>query len=218
MDQKNRVLIVDDEPNVRLVLGTALSSVGYQVGDAEDGEKALEILSSPRQSFDLVLLDLQMPKLDGMELLSRLREAGNSVPVVILTAHGNIPEAVTAMKLGAIDFLTKPITPEALRRVVAEVIARHAASAHEPRPLEPGPEPADRSKQLAFDLARAKRAINRCQFDEAETILLEILSIAPESTEALLLLKRLRKLKDEESQGSYRILRDWFPGGSTGKR
>ena len=63
-----------------------------------------------------------------MELLSRLQSAGNSVPVVILTAHGSIPEAVTAMKLGAIDFLTKPITPEALRRVVAEVIARHAAS------------------------------------------------------------------------------------------
>ncbi len=123
MDPKIRVLIVDDEPNVRLVLGTALSSVGYEVVEAEDGAKAIETLSSSGPRFDLVLLDLQMPKVDGMEVLSRLREVGNTVPVVILTAHGSIPEAVTAMKLGAIDFLTKPITPEALRRVVAEVIA-----------------------------------------------------------------------------------------------
>ena len=67
-----------------------------------------------------------------MELLRRLRADGNIVPVVILTAHGSIPEAVEAMKLGAIDFLTKPTTPDALRRVVAEVIERHAV----PHPLE----------------------------------------------------------------------------------
>ena len=71
---------------------------------------------------------------------------------------------------------------------------------------------------MAFDLARAKRAINRCQFDEAETILLEILAGVPESIEADELLKRLQRLKDEESRGSYRILRDWFPGGNTGRR
>ncbi len=214
MDKKNRVLIVDDEPNVRLVLGTALSSVGYEVVEAEDGTKALEQLSSGGGRFDLVLLDLQMPRIDGMELLSRLRDAGSIVPVVILTAHGSIPEAVTAMKLGAIDFLTKPITPEALRRVVAEVIARQAAAPQEPRLLEPGPVPIDRSKQVAFDLARAKRAINRRQFGEAEAVLREIVALAPESTEAASLLERLEKLKEEESQGSsYRILRDWFPGG-----
>ena len=83
-----------------------------------------------------------------MELLSRLRDAGNIVPVVILTAHGSIPEAVTAMKLGAIDFLTKPITPEALRRVVAEVIERHAAS---PRSASPG-----RGKPQSRRIARSK--------------------------------------------------------------
>ncbi len=124
MDQKKRILIVDDEPNVRLVLATALGSVGYLVVEAEDGRKALELLGLAGPRFDLALLDLQMPRMDGMELLSRLREAGIAVPVVILTAHGSIPEAVAAMKHGAIDFLTKPITPEALRRVVAEVIAR----------------------------------------------------------------------------------------------
>jgi DNA-binding NtrC family response regulator len=218
MDQKKRILIVDDEPNVRLMLATALQSVGYGVVEAEDGEKALEQLNAGGASFDLALLDLQMPRMDGMELVSRLRDAGSAVPVVILTAHGSIPEAVAAMKLGAIDFLTKPITPDALRRVVAEVIARHDSSPPQSSPAEPTLKLADRSKQVAFDLERAKRALNRCQFIEAEKILREILDHDPTSAEGTLLLERLRKLEAEESQGSYRILRDWFPGGNTRRR
>ena len=218
MDQEKRVLIVDDEPNVRLVLATALGSVGYSVVEAEDGQKALEHLGSAASSFDLALLDLQMPRMDGMELLSRLRNSGCTVPVVILTAHGSIPEAVAAMKLGAIDFLTKPITPEALRRVVAEVIERHESPLPELHPSESRLKLVDRSKQVAFDLARAKRALNRCQWSEAETILREILDHDPSSAEGASLLERLGKLKKEESQGSYRILRDWFPGGNTRKR
>jgi DNA-binding response OmpR family regulator len=218
MDPKKRVLIVDDEPNVRLVLATALNSVGYDVVEAEDGEQALERLTSLQTSFDLALLDLQMPRMDGIELLSRLRDAGSAVPVVILTAHGSIPEAVTAMKLGAIDFLTKPITPESLRRIVAEVIARHASAGSDPHPSVETRKSADRSKQVAFDLARAKRALNRCQFSEAETLLHEILAHEPGSTEARSLLERLQKLKEQESHGSYRILRDWFPGGKTRRR
>ena len=96
---------------------------------------------------------------------------GNGVPVVILTAHGSIPEAVEAMKLGAIDFLTKPTTPDALRRVVAEVIDRHVVrhQSDDPAARQPGPPHID-SRQLAFELARAKRAINRGQFSEAETV------------------------------------------------
>ncbi len=125
MDAKKRVLIVDDETNVRLVLTTALTSVGYAVSEAADGQAALDRLEGGRETFDLVLLDLLMPRMDGMELLRRMRAAGRLVPVVILTAHGSVTDAVAAMKLGAIDFLTKPITPEALRRTVAEVIERH---------------------------------------------------------------------------------------------
>ncbi len=84
---------------------------------------------------------------------------------MILTAHGSIPEAVEAMKLGAIDFLTKPITPEALRRVVAEVIERQAIAPEKAGlPARRRRQPADRSRQIAFDLARAKRAFNRGQF------------------------------------------------------
>jgi DNA-binding NtrC family response regulator len=218
MDQKKCILIVDDEPNVRLMLSTALESVGYQVALAEDGERALAKLESRGSAVDLVLLDLQMPRMDGMALLSRLRASGSIAPVVILTAHGSIPEAVTAMKLGAIDFLTKPIRPEALRRAVAEVIERHAVAPPALRPTEAIRNPTDRSKQLAFELARAKRALIRGQFTEAETVLREILAAEPGSAEAGMLLDRLEQLREQEVQGPYRILRDWFPSGSARRK
>jgi len=215
MVPKKCVLIVDDEPNVRLMLRTALESVGYDVIEAEDGHAALERLRRIGSGCDLILLDLKMPKMDGMELLSRLRAADNVVPVVILTAHGSIPEVVTAMKLGAIDFLTKPVTPDALRRVVAEVIERHAAPPSAAGPAGSSPTPSDRSKQVAFDLARAKRALNRGEFSEAERLLREIIALDRGSTEAPELLERLQTLKEQEERGSFRILRDWFPSGKT---
>ena len=218
MDPKKRILIVDDEPNVRLVLQTALESVGYQVSGAGDGQRAFEQLRERDGGFDLILLDLQMPKMNGMELLAQLRDSGIMVPVVILTAHGSIPEAVSAMKLGAIDFLTKPITPEVLRRVVAEVIERDVMATGTGRPVEAGPMPTDRSRQVAFDLARAKRALNQGRFSEAESLLREIRALDPGSVEAVDLLERLEKLKEQESVGSYRILRDWFPGGNTRRK
>jgi DNA-binding NtrC family response regulator len=214
MGSKKRILIVDDEPNVRLMLETTLSSVGYLVTEAGDGQAGLDRLSSAGPDYDLVLLDLLMPKMDGMELLRRLRALGNVVPVVILTAHGSIPEAVEAIKLGAIDFLTKPTTPDALRRVVAEVIERHAVPTAPAQAAETSPKPSDRSKQIAFDLARAKRAINRGRFSEAEILLRELIVLDSRSTEAHELLDRLVILKEQEARGSFRILRDWFPSGT----
>jgi DNA-binding NtrC family response regulator len=216
MEPKKRILIVDDEQNVRLVLRTALASVGYEVIESPDGQAALELLRRPDFQCDMVLLDLLMPRIDGMELLRRLRALGNIVPVVILTAHGSIPEAVEAMKLGAIDFLTKPTTPDALREVVAEVIDRHGPVPVATGAREPAAKQSDDSKQLRFDLARAKRAINRGQFSEAETVLREIIAVEPKSSAAHELNNRLQKLKEQEAHGSFRILRDWFPSGHRG--
>src|SRR5690349_3319671 len=100
MSQHAHILIVDDEPNVRLAFRTALETAGYAVDEAEDGLEAFNRLESLPVS--LVLLDLKMPGPDGMAVLRRLREMGNDVPVVIITAHGRIPDAVAAIKLGAI--------------------------------------------------------------------------------------------------------------------
>src|SRR3954454_12543813 len=156
------ILIVDDETHVRLSFRTALETDGYAVEEAKDGQEALGHLE--RNAPPLVLLDLKMPGLGGMEMLRRLRDAGNAVPVVIITAHGTIPDSVQAMKLGAIDFLSKPITPKELRRVVREVIERHARPEPEPEPGTPPRRPAPSTVvtvgPAAIDLTAAKRAIN----------------------------------------------------------
>ena len=99
------ILIVDDEPNVRLMLRTALESAGYRVVEAADGLAALTRLRDA--ACDLVLLDLRMPKLDGIATLHRLRERGDATPVVMLTAHGSIPDAVDRDEAGR-DRLPRP--------------------------------------------------------------------------------------------------------------
>ncbi|HWE37060.1 MAG TPA: response regulator [Isosphaeraceae bacterium] len=180
MSRAARILIVDDEPNVRLVFRTALESAGYRVDEAGDGDEALARLGEHR--YDLALLDLRMPRLDGMETLRKVREQGRRVPVVIVTAHGSIPDAVAAMKLGAIDFLTKPLTPEALRRAVAEVIDRHAEEeAAPPARLDAAVTAAG---TFAADLRRAKRALNNGWLDEAEVFLKQAIALNPQSAEA----------------------------------
>jgi DNA-binding response OmpR family regulator len=123
MNASKCILIVDDEPNVRLMLRTTLETADYRVIEVADGLAALAQLR--QTSCDLILMDLRMPEVDGMWALYRLRERGDASPVVFLTAHGSLPDAVTAMKLGACDFLAKPATPEALRAVVAAVIRRN---------------------------------------------------------------------------------------------
>jgi DNA-binding response OmpR family regulator len=123
MSKTARILIVEDEPHIRLVFRTTLGTNAYVLSTAEDGETALRWLE--QSPYDLVLLDLQMPGLGGMEVLKRLRNSGNCVPVVIITAHGSNSVAVEAMNLGAVDFLTKPVTPSALRAMVAGVLGRH---------------------------------------------------------------------------------------------
>jgi YesN/AraC family two-component response regulator len=141
-----------------------------------------------------------MPVVDGMETLRRMRKAGNDVAVVIVTAHGSIPDAVAAMKLGAVDFLAKPVTPDALRRVVADVVSRHAKPKPEPQPKETGHPAARKTPEPKFfdyksvtalvapsvvDLSEIKRAINQRDLKRAERLLEEVLDKAPDSPEAL---------------------------------
>jgi DNA-binding response OmpR family regulator len=206
MSRDAEILIVDDEPNVRLVFRTALESAGYSVTPAEDGEQALTLLEDA--PFDLVLLDLLMPGMGGMEVLERLRDAGYEVPVVIITAHGDVPHAVHAMKLGAIDFLAKPLSPERLRNVVAEVLARHAEDRAEPsdRTPAPAPEPVTVTSQFVANLIRAKRALNRRWFDEAEVFLKQAIGLDGHSAEAHNLMGVLHELRNEHD-ASYREYR-----------
>jgi DNA-binding response OmpR family regulator len=208
MNGNGSILIVDDEPNVRLGFRTALETAGYPVDEAMDGPNALDCLE--QSPVALVLLDLRMPGLDGMEVLRRLRDAGNGVPVIIVTAHGSIPEAVAAMKLGAIDFLSKPIMPNELRRVVREVLARHADAGPGPEPRPEPPQPGAPTTVTvappALDLTAAKRALNRREFERAEALLEQALDLVPDSAEAHTLMGILRECwgQDHAAYHSYR--------------
>jgi two-component system response regulator AtoC len=114
-----KILIVDDEDKMRRVLEIMLQRMGYSVVAANDGIEALDLLQS--ESFDLVISDLRMPRLDGVALLERLRASGNEVPVIIVTAHGTIESAVGAMKLGACDYILRPFDIEALKLSIDRV-------------------------------------------------------------------------------------------------
>ena len=99
----NRILIVDDETNVRLNFRMTLETEGYEIFEAPSAARALQVLAE--HSFALAILDLRMPGMDGLHLLAKMRESGIRVPAMIVTAHSDVPHAVRAMKLGAIDFL-----------------------------------------------------------------------------------------------------------------
>jgi DNA-binding response OmpR family regulator len=201
MSHAKRILIVDDEPNVRLVFRTALESTGVELAAAEDGEAALSWLKENR--VDLVLLDLQMPRVGGMEVLGRLRDTGLDVPVIIVTAHGSIPDAVAAMKLGAIDFLSKPLTPDALRRAVDQVLERSTPA---PRKAGPADEPPTIVSPFMAHLRAAKQAINRRHFDDAEVELRQAVGLDPGSAEAHNLMGVLHESRGEHD-ASYRSYR-----------
>ena len=100
------ILLADDERNIRATVGRSLRMEGHAVVEAADGEEALRRVLAGE--VDAVLLDLQMPRLDGLQVLERLHEEGSRVPVVVLTAHGTIDRAVRAVRLGAFDFIEKP--------------------------------------------------------------------------------------------------------------
>jgi DNA-binding NtrC family response regulator len=128
-----RILVADDEKIKRVTLAHDLAAQGHEVVTASDGEDALQQLSSGR--FDVVVTDLKMPKIDGIELLKRIKQDRIAdVEVIIMTAYGSIPLAVEAGKLGAFDFLTKPFNNEDIFPLLTRIeVARHAA--------KPGPEP-----------------------------------------------------------------------------
>ncbi len=115
-----RVLIVDDEKNMRWVLGQSLSGDGFEVAEAADGKEALAAVAE--QEPDIMVLDHRMPVMDGMEVLRTLRSKGSTFPIIMLTAHGNVALAVEAMKAGANEYLTKPFDLEELKLAIDKAL------------------------------------------------------------------------------------------------
>lgn len=115
-----KVLIADDEANMRWALDKALTKAGYEVIAAENGQVALETIRSERP--DLAVLDLKMPKLNGMEVLKKIKELALKIPVIMMTAHGNTATAVEAMKQGAYDYIPKPFDIDELLLTVTKAL------------------------------------------------------------------------------------------------
>jgi nitrogen regulation protein NR(I) len=118
----DRVLVVDDEPNLRRVLSATLQREGYEVTLCADGEEALAALE--RDGADVIVTDLVMPKIDGLTLLRKVVARHPDVPVIVITAHGRIDSAVEAMKAGAFDFVSKPFEQGDLKRIIAKAAAQ----------------------------------------------------------------------------------------------
>ena len=114
-----KILLVDDDAKLARVLALRLESEGYDVVTAASGEEALARLAEARPGF--VLADLRMPGMDGIELLARIQQRWPGLPVALISAHGDIPDAVRATHTGAVDFLTKPVDRERL----LECVLRH---------------------------------------------------------------------------------------------
>ena len=139
-----RVLVVDDEPPIRRFLRTSLRAQGYHVLEAEDGGTALDLIG--RNPPDVIVLDLGLPDIDGVEVIRRLRRQGSTVPVIVLSSRTDEPGKVEALDLGADDYVTKPFGME-------ELLARlRAALRH--RLQQQGERPVFKSGGLSVDLVR----------------------------------------------------------------
>ncbi|WP_049576988.1 response regulator transcription factor [Nonomuraea sp. SBT364] len=130
MSEAARLLVVDDEPALREALQSSLEFEGYRVVTADDGQAALEELA--RRPYDAVLLDVMMPRLDGLTACRRLRGTGNHVPVLMLTARDAVGDRVSGLDAGADDYLVKPFELDELLARVRALLRRGALSAGEP--------------------------------------------------------------------------------------
>ena len=120
-----RVLVVDDEDNIRKVIRMTLTKAGYDVVEAEDGGKAIEVLRSDDNPLmvDVITCDIRMPKVNGMEAIAYFREQFPSIPVVVLTGFPDTGLAVSLLKKGVADYVVKPVESEQLLSVVAKAMA-----------------------------------------------------------------------------------------------
>ena len=181
------ILIVDDEKNIRLALSMSLEKLEIPVETAASGEEALEKLA--QGGYELMLLDLRMPGIDGMEVLRRVSQQLPELKVIIITAYGSIDLAVDAMKLGAVDFLQKPFDAAQVREVVRRILEK------------PG-------EMQGYEdyLALAKKRIDEDYFEVAGVYAQKAVFLNPDRPEALNLLGGIAESKGnrQEAEEYYR--------------
>lgn len=188
----SRILIVDDEKNLRLTMTMCLEPLGYEIGTADNGEDALRQLDN--QEFDLILLDIRLPGMDGLDVLRRVVKQHPDILIVMVSAHGTVESAVEAMKLGAVDFIQKPFTPHELRTIVQQVLDRQKL---------------EETQAINYDssIQLAKRYVSRRQFNTAIEHVKQAIAADPSRPEAFNLLGALQEIMGERSNAvkNYRV-------------
>jgi len=170
------ILVVDDEKNIRLALSMSLEKLDIPVETAASGEEALEKVA--QAGYGLMLLDLRMPGLDGMEVLRRVAQQRPEIKVIIITAYGSIDLAVEAMKLGAVDFLQKPFDAAQVREMVRRILKKEGES-----------------QGYEDYLALAKQRISQGHFEVAGVYAQKAVFLNPDRPEALNLLGGIAEVK-----------------------
>jgi DNA-binding NtrC family response regulator len=197
--ERKSVLVVDDEKNIRLTLSRALEGIDVDVTAAVNGVEALAALAD--RHIDVVLLDLRMPGMDGIEVLRHVAREFPAIRVIIITAYGTVDRAVDAMKLGAVDFIEKPVTPAEVRSRVTELLDRERVREEKARTYEEY-------------LQLAKRFINERRFDSAASILDKAIAVDSTKAEAFNLRGVLLEIQDDVpgAQKMYRVALKLDPG------
>lgn len=179
-----KILIVDDEKNIRMSLTAALETLPIEIATAASGEEALALLEEKPYDFKLILLDLLMPGIDGMEVLRRLAPIRPDIKIIVITAYGSIETAVEAMKLGAVDFLTKPFDPEEIRQAVSRL-------------LDWETQPDQRSGAYQVLLALARKRLAEHQIEAVREYLSKAIALEPERPEAFNFLGGLCEIRGD---------------------
>ena len=196
--EKKTILVVDDEKNIRLTMSQSLVPLEIPVQTAVNGEEALQKLDEG--PIGLVFLDLKMPGIDGMEVLRRIRDNWPKTRVIIITAHGTIESAVEAMKLGAVDFIQKPFSPDEIRGLARLVLEREAL---------------DEKNAVDYHslIELTKRHITDRNFAAARETVRKAIAVEPSRPEAYNFLGALLEIKGDgvEAQKFYRAALDIDP-------
>lgn len=189
--EARKILLVDDDKSIRVTIGQALEASGFQVVAAVDGEHALAKFRA--DVFDLVLLDMKMPGVDGMEVLRRVKSDRPAQPVIMITGYGTVETAVEALKMGAVDYIQKPFSPEEIRSIVHRVLEREDLKEREEATFED-------------TLELAKRCVVERDLDEAIRYLRKAVQIDPTKPESFNLMGAISEINGDvaEAQRLYR--------------
>lgn len=191
--EERKVLVVDDEKNIRMTLEKSLSGAGYEVETAVNGEDALQKMED--ENYPVILLDMKLPGIDGIEVLKKINALDYDAKVIMITGYGNVETAVETMKLGAVDFLRKPFKPEEIKEIVNEVYNRVEMEMT-----------AGEASSFKDYLTLAKDEINRRKFEKAIELLKKAISKESEKPEPFNLLGVIYELRGNhpEAMKMYR--------------